>query len=156
MNRRTQTGTVRFSRPFTLAGWDEILPAGTYEVETDEELVEGISFAAYRKVQVLIHLPPSARHPGLARTLTIDPAALDAALLQDQAGEDSLARLADPSRRDDMTANAHEPPITAEELARYGITRVPVDYFHLGDFRYTSLSDAIAQAKRRAAAVGGT
>lgn len=36
----------------------------------------------------------------------------------------------------------------AKEMAKYGITRVPVDYFHYGDFRYTSLKDAVAQAKR--------
>lgn len=36
----------------------------------------------------------------------------------------------------------------AEDLARYGITCVPVDYFHYREFRYTNLRDAIAQAKR--------
>jgi hypothetical protein len=34
-----------------------------------------------------------------------------------------------------------------EEMARYGITRVPVDYFHYGKYRYTNLEDAVAQAK---------
>jgi hypothetical protein len=34
-------------------------------------------------------------------------------------------------------------------MAKYGITRVPVDYFHYGDFRYTNLKDAVAQAKRQ-------
>lgn len=37
----------------------------------------------------------------------------------------------------------------AEEMAMYGITRVPVDYFHYGDFRYTNLKDAVAEAKRK-------
>ena len=37
----------------------------------------------------------------------------------------------------------------SEEMAKYGITRVPVDYFHCGDFRYTNLKDAVAQAKRQ-------
>ena len=36
----------------------------------------------------------------------------------------------------------------AEEMKRYGITRVPVDYFHYKNYRYTNVSDAIAQAKR--------
>lgn len=36
----------------------------------------------------------------------------------------------------------------AEEMARYGIVLVPVDYFHYGKFRYTNLKDAVAQAKR--------
>lgn len=36
----------------------------------------------------------------------------------------------------------------AEEMAKYGITRVPVDYYHWRRYRYTTLQDAIAQAKR--------
>lgn len=40
-------------------------------------------------------------------------------------------------------------PEAAEEMAKYGITRVPVDYFHYGEFSYTNLEDAIAQAKRQ-------
>lgn len=35
-----------------------------------------------------------------------------------------------------------------DEVAKYGITRVPVDYFHYGVFRYTNLKDAVAQAKK--------
>lgn len=38
----------------------------------------------------------------------------------------------------------------AEAMAKYEIVRVPVDYFHVGEFRYTNLPDAIAEAKRRA------
>jgi hypothetical protein len=33
-------------------------------------------------------------------------------------------------------------------MATYGITCVPVDYFHFGEFRYTDLQNAVAQAKR--------
>jgi hypothetical protein len=40
-------------------------------------------------------------------------------------------------------------PEDAEEMAKYGITRVPVDYFRYRDFRYTNLKDAVAQAKRQ-------
>ena len=38
---------------------------------------------------------------------------------------------------------------TAEEMAKYGITRVPADFFCCGGFRYTNLEDAVAQAKRQ-------
>lgn len=34
------------------------------------------------------------------------------------------------------------------DMQKYGITRVPVDYFHINGFRYTVLKDAVAQAKR--------
>lgn len=37
----------------------------------------------------------------------------------------------------------------ADQMATYGITRVPVDYFHIGQFRYSNLEDAIAEARRR-------
>lgn len=38
----------------------------------------------------------------------------------------------------------------AGEMARYGITRVPADMFHYGEYRYARLSDAVAQARRDA------
>jgi hypothetical protein len=41
----------------------------------------------------------------------------------------------------------------ADEMAAYGITRVPVEYFHYRGFRYTTLLDAIAQARRELPAV---
>ena len=41
----------------------------------------------------------------------------------------------------------------AEEMAKYGITRVPTDYFHYKEYRYTSLNDALAEAKRQQPAV---
>ncbi len=35
-----------------------------------------------------------------------------------------------------------------DEMRKYGIQRIPVDYFHINGFRYTELKDAVAQAKR--------
>lgn len=35
-----------------------------------------------------------------------------------------------------------------EMMARYGITRVPADHYRYKEYRYSRLSDAIAQAKR--------
>lgn len=39
-------------------------------------------------------------------------------------------------------------PSDLDDMIKYGIKCVPVDYYHFGDFRYTNLADAIAQAKR--------
>ena len=36
----------------------------------------------------------------------------------------------------------------AEEMANYGISRIPVDNFYYREFHYTNLRDAVAQAKR--------
>jgi hypothetical protein len=40
-----------------------------------------------------------------------------------------------------------------QEMAKYGIMKTSVNYFHCGEYRYTKLSDAIAQAKREHSAV---
>lgn len=85
MTVRTTKSNVTFVNPFILGDFDEVLPSGTYDVETDEELLEGLSFHAYRKILTLIHLPAKSGHPGLSRTLTIDPKDLDAALKRDAA-----------------------------------------------------------------------
>ena len=39
-------------------------------------------------------------------------------------------------------------PEAQAEMAKYGITCVPIDYFHYKQYRYTNLTDAVAQAKR--------
>jgi len=52
------------------------------------------------------------------------------------------------TQRTDETHQANTSD-TKQEMAKYGITCVPVDYFHLGDFRYTNLKDAVAEAKRQ-------
>jgi len=85
MKTRTNEKTVTFRRPFMLAGLDELLPAGDYSVETEEELVEGISYAAFRRTSTLLLLHAEAGLPHLARALTIDPAELEAALERDLA-----------------------------------------------------------------------
>ena len=56
MTVRTSRKSVTFTRPFSLSGLDELQPAGTYTVETDEELLPGLSFPAYRHVATLILL----------------------------------------------------------------------------------------------------
>ncbi len=62
---RTTEQSVTFQRPFVLSAIDEVLPAGTYTVTTDEQLVEGASFSAYRRVQTVIHVHPQAEAPGV-------------------------------------------------------------------------------------------
>lgn len=50
---------------------------------------------------------------------------------------------------------APEEPMSGEQMARLGITRVPADQFHYREFRYGRLSDAIAQAERDLRIEGG-
>lgn len=80
MSIRTSTRSVTFRRPFFIAGIEKQLPAGVYVIETDEKLLENVSFLAYQRVSTVIHLPPKN---GYSTTLTVDPNELDSALKRD-------------------------------------------------------------------------
>ncbi|HEU0081750.1 MAG TPA: hypothetical protein VFQ87_02670 [Bradyrhizobium sp.] len=78
MTTRTRRETVSFAGPFRIAGIDRLLPAGKYEVVTDEEMIEGLSFASFRRVATMI-MAPAAAHNGSMEMITIDPADLERA-----------------------------------------------------------------------------
>jgi hypothetical protein len=82
MIARSLNKTAVFNRPFLLKGIDRTLPAGSYRVVTDEELIDGISFPAYRRVATMIFVPAA---PGTSSVemVTIDPLDLQAALDRD-------------------------------------------------------------------------
>ncbi len=81
MTKRTRRKTVTFKMPFLLEGIGRTLPAGSYEVITDEELVEGLSFPVYHRMATMMLVPGK-----LARSVemvTVDPLALAEALERD-------------------------------------------------------------------------
>jgi hypothetical protein len=63
MTIRSRRETVTFRHPFRIRGVDRLLPAGAYEVITDEEQIEGLSFAAFRRIATMI-LVPGVASPG--------------------------------------------------------------------------------------------
>ena len=69
--------------PFVIEGFVQELPAGDYVVETDEELIQGLSFPAYRRVSTTFYLDVVPGRPGLRQAWQIDPEWLDAALIRD-------------------------------------------------------------------------
>jgi hypothetical protein len=77
MNIRTIRSTITFRRSFYLNGVDRLLPPGDYRVVTDEELIEGLSFSAYRRVATAIFVP--APSGSAVEMVTIDPLDLQAA-----------------------------------------------------------------------------
>jgi hypothetical protein len=79
MTVRTSRKTVTFTRPFALSALDEVQPAGTYTVETDEELLQGVSFPAYRRIATLIFLPARPGGAFLEQVVNLDPVELQAA-----------------------------------------------------------------------------
>jgi hypothetical protein len=94
MTVRTTSKTVTFMHPFNLSGTDEVQPAGTYTVETDEELLEPSSFPAYRRVSTLMRLP--ARSLGTVRTqiIEVNPVELAGALARDAEPDETVPQSA--------------------------------------------------------------
>jgi hypothetical protein len=60
MTTRSRRETVTFRHPFRIKGIDRQLQAGAYEVITDEEMIEGLSFASFRRVATMIMVPGAA------------------------------------------------------------------------------------------------
>jgi len=94
VNERTTRKSVTFLHPFSLAAIDEILEPGTYIVETFEEVIEGLSFVAYRRVSTTIVTAAKGYGPGARQVITIDPRDLEAAQEHDAQIELSTGPLA--------------------------------------------------------------
>ena len=67
MTKRSRRETITFKHSFQIRGIDRLLPPGAYEVITDEEMIEGLSFAAFRRVATTIIVPAAP-----PRTLTME------------------------------------------------------------------------------------
>jgi hypothetical protein len=61
------------------------LPAGGYEVLTDEELIEGLSFPVYRRVSTMMMVPAPPPRTSSIEMLVVDPRELQLALDRDAA-----------------------------------------------------------------------
>lgn len=88
MTTRMTVQRITFFRAFRLASTEGVYPAGSYHVETDEDPIEGLSFAAYRRRATYITVPgPGA---GMTQMVRVEPADLD--VLLNVALESALTR----------------------------------------------------------------
>lgn len=85
MNTRSRESFVTFHKTFTLSGWDEVLPPGTYRVVVDEAEVADVTFLAYRRVATRMHLPAVSTISATHSVIDVDGAELDRALAADAA-----------------------------------------------------------------------
>jgi hypothetical protein len=89
MTVRTTSRTVTFVHPFNLSRTDEVHPAGTYTVETDEELLPASSIPAYRRIATLLRLE---RTTGTVLTQIVEtnPVELAGALARDAQPDETV------------------------------------------------------------------
>ena len=86
MLNRTRREDIVFQRPFALKGWAEPQPAGAYAVDTEEELIEGLSFPAYRGVSTMVTRQATPAG-ALVESISVAPGELAEARAADAAGE---------------------------------------------------------------------
>ena len=68
---RSRRETVTFKHPVWIKGIDRQLPAGAYEVVTDEEMIEGLSFPCFRRVATMIMIPGVPPHHSSIEMISI-------------------------------------------------------------------------------------
>lgn len=111
MEDLTSKTVAVFARPFTVPGFNETLPAGEYEIETELVSPPDQKDPAAWKASVLVKLHSRISHPGLARALTVSLADLDHARARDKLTGKALSdlfleeMLADPMVRLVMKAD---------------------------------------------------
>jgi hypothetical protein len=72
---------------------DKEQPAGTYTVETDEELFQTLSLPAYKRISTLIRLPARPRRTMVTQIAEINPLELAAALTRDAQPDETIPQL---------------------------------------------------------------
>ena len=85
MTMRSTRSTVSFSNPFTLPGYLGDLPPGDYEVLVEEELLQGLSFEAYRRTTTYLTVRGRGSHAGRTELRAISEKDQKEALSRDAA-----------------------------------------------------------------------
>ncbi|MDW4500217.1 hypothetical protein R5H30_19675 [Sulfitobacter sp. D35] len=90
MNMRSTISTVTFSNRFTLPGYPGDLPPGDYEVLVEEELLQGLSFEAYRRTATYLTVRGRGGHAGRTELRAISENDLKEALSRDRGATEEI------------------------------------------------------------------
>lgn len=82
--RHREIPPLTFRRPFVIDGFDGVLPAGAYKLESEQQILDGRFLPDSLRSSVLIHLHAKLGSPALAQTLTVPWDVLETALSCDQ------------------------------------------------------------------------
>ena len=71
MTVRSRRETITFKNPARIKGIPRLLQAGAYDIVTDEELIEGLSFPCYRRISTMIMVPGEPPHQNSTEMLSV-------------------------------------------------------------------------------------
>lgn len=83
MLEKTSERLIEFRHPFQIGALVTPLEAGTYRMTVEEELIEGLSFPAYRTVSSHLEIPAIGHALGRSQYLQVTVEEIDTALQQD-------------------------------------------------------------------------
>ncbi|MFK3854622.1 hypothetical protein [Agrobacterium pusense] len=83
MIERTTISEITFAHAFVLSSLVAPLDAGTYRLVVDEELIEGLSFTAYRRVATHLEIPAISAQTVKRQFLQVSSAEIDDAIRKD-------------------------------------------------------------------------
>ncbi|WP_323776374.1 hypothetical protein [Leisingera sp.] len=103
MNIRSSRTAVAFFNAFTLPGYPDSLPAGQYQVVAEEELIQGLSFEAYRRTATYLEIRNRGGQAGRTELRPVSESALKQALRRDRdLRRNSNDSEAEPSPQEDL------------------------------------------------------
>jgi hypothetical protein len=80
---RTTRSVASFNEPFSLRNVEDVLPPGDYNVYVEDELIQGLSRAAYRRVSTILQMPSISSPQEQSRLVSISATDPEAALMKD-------------------------------------------------------------------------
>lgn len=83
MTDRTTETEIKFRHPFFLNSLTKPMAAGTYRLTVTEELIEGLSFTAYRKTDARLEIPAIETPAGSRQYLQVTVGEIEMAHAQD-------------------------------------------------------------------------
>lgn len=83
MLEKTTEKLIDFNHPFSIGALVTPLEAGTYRLTVDEELIEGLSFPAYRTVASHLEIPAVGHSLGRSQYLQVTVDEIEEALKAD-------------------------------------------------------------------------
>jgi hypothetical protein len=80
---RTTRAVASFKEPFLLRALEGMQPAGDYNVYYEDELIQGLSRVAYRRVSTILQTPSLSSPQDQSRLVSISETDLEVALMKD-------------------------------------------------------------------------
>lgn len=81
---RTSERVVEFTRPFRVNTQNDPLPPGSYTIRNTEEIIEGLSFLAWRRIRTQLETITPDTGSSTRRILDVDIEDIEAALALDK------------------------------------------------------------------------